>query len=75
MMKLTQKDRILKHLKSGKSLTRLNAWDRLGVIETPARISELRLDGWPITTKMIAVKNRYGESVKVARWSMQEAEQ
>ena len=72
---MTQQERILKHLKSGKSLTRLDSWDKLGVIETPARISELRLKGWPIVTKMTAVKNRYGESVKVARWSMQESEQ
>ena len=68
---MTQQERILKHLKAGKSLTRLNAWDTLGVIETPARISELRLKGWPIATKMIAVKNRYGESVRVARWTME----
>ena len=69
-MKLTQKDRILKHLKSGKSLTRLNAWDRLGVIETPARISELRAEGHTIFTERKTVLNRYGDSVQIAEWSM-----
>ena len=32
---MSQKDRVLQYLKQGKALTRLNAWDELGVIETP----------------------------------------
>jgi len=66
----TQKERLLKHLKSGKSITRLQGWDKLGILELPARISELRAGGWPIQTKMKTVKNRYGESVHIAVWSM-----
>ncbi len=65
---MTQKKRILDYLKSGKLLTRLNSWSELGVLEAPARISELRQDGWPIETEMYAVENRYGETVRVARW-------
>lgn len=65
-----QKQRILDHLKSGKTLTRLNSWSELGVIEAPARITELRQEGYPINTEMRPVKNRYGETVRVAVWSM-----
>ncbi len=67
---MTQRDRILKYLQSGQTLTRLNSWNELGVLEAPARISELRAAGWPIITTMYTVTNRYGEKVRVARWSM-----
>lgn len=64
----SQKDRIKSYLDSGLTLTRLNAWSELGILECPARISELRSEGYPVSTKMITVQNRYGESVRVAEW-------
>lgn len=63
----SQSDRIRAYLDSGKTLTRLNAWSELGILEAPARISELR-HTYPISTTMITVTNRYGESVRVAEW-------
>ena len=66
----SQKERILDYLKSGKVLTRLNSWETLGVLEAPARISELRQDGWAIRTDMVSVKNRYFEDCRIARWSL-----
>lgn len=68
MKKPSQKDRIRKYLDAGHTLTRLNAWDVLGVLEAPARCTELRAQGYPIITKMISVRNRFGESVRVAEW-------
>jgi hypothetical protein len=65
---MSQKDRVLQYLKKGNVLTRLNAWDELGVIETPARISELRNEGHPIQTSMKPIINRYGETVRIAEW-------
>ena len=65
---MSQKDRVLQYLKQGKTLTRLNAWDELGVIETPARISELRQEGHEIQTSMKPIINRYGETVRIAEW-------
>ena len=67
---MTQHQRILDHLEAGNKLTRLQAWDLLGVLEAPARISELRAKGYIIITKMISVMNRYGEKVSIAEWSM-----
>ena len=66
----SQKERILDYLKSGKVLTRLNSWEELGVLEAPARISELRQDNWAIHTEMVSVKNRYGEDCRIAKWSL-----
>jgi hypothetical protein len=68
---MSQCDRILSYLRTGKVLTRLNSWHELGVIEAPARISELRAQGHQIKTDMVSVRNRFGESVKIAHWSMQ----
>ena len=67
---MSQKKRILSHLESGKTLTRLSAWDELGVIEAPARISELRGEGHKIFSERKTVLNRYGESVQIAEWFM-----
>ena len=67
---MTQKQRILDYLKSGKTLTRLNSWSELGILEAPARISELRTEGHLINTEMVEVTNRFGERVKVAKWSL-----
>jgi len=67
---LNQRDRILKYLEMGQTLTRLNAWARLGILEAPARISELRAEGHNIKTNMVKVRNRYGHKVSVAEWSM-----
>lgn len=64
----SQKDRIRNYLDSGQTLTRLNAWSELGILECPARISELRSEGYPVSTTMITVLNRYGEAVRVAEW-------
>jgi hypothetical protein len=68
---MTQKQRILEYLRSGKKLSRLESWAELGILECPARISELRREGHAITTTMIPVYNRYGERVKVAEWRLE----
>lgn len=49
---------------------RVEAWSQLGILEAPARISELKAQGHDIKTQMIEVKNRYGEPVRIAEWSM-----
>lgn len=67
---MTQRERIYEYLQAGNKLTRLNAWDQLGILEAPARISELRAAGAPIVTTMREVRNRFGEPVKVAEWTM-----
>jgi len=67
---MTQKQRLLEYLQSGLKLTRINAWAQLGILECPARLSELRRDGHKIRTDRKTVTNRYGEKVSVAVWSM-----
>ena len=69
---MSQKTRILQHLEEGRSLNRLDSWQELGVLEAPARISELRKDVYPIVTQLSDVTNRYGEKVKVATWHLEQ---
>ncbi len=66
----TQNERLLNWLESGLSITRLEGWDKLGIIELPARISELKFKGHAIITDRVTVRNRYGEAVSVAKWSL-----
>ena len=68
--RLKQKDIILEWLESGNSLTRLTAWEELGILEAPARISELRKEGHEIETDKVQVSNRHGHTVTVARWKL-----
>ena len=72
---MSQKTRILKRLQKGQTLTRMKMITDLGILEGAARICELRGDGWKIRTEMVVVENRYGESTKVARYSLDPAQQ
>lgn len=69
---MNQRQRILDYLESGKTLTRINSWEELGILEAPARIHELKAAGHDIRTKTVEVTNRYGEIVRIAEWSMAE---
>jgi len=66
---MTQKDRILEYLKSGKTLTRWIGLMDLSIWETPARISELKSDGHKITTKIIPSIDRNGKVCHIAEWT------
>jgi hypothetical protein len=65
----SQKERIRKYLDSGKTLTRLTAWDKLGIVELSARVCTLQDEGYPVKIKIVSVKNRFGEFVRVAKYS------
>lgn len=69
---MSQQDRILAYLQEGRTLTRLNSWEQLGILEAPARISELRAKGHQIHTRMVPVRNRFNEVVKIAHWTLRE---
>jgi hypothetical protein len=67
---MSQGKRILEFLETGQTLKRTECWEKLGILEAPARISELRAKGHDIKTKLIKIKNRYGETVRIAEWSL-----
>lgn len=69
-MKATQAERVLKYIHDFGSITQLEALNDLGVMRLASRISDLKKDGYPITGKVEAVKNRYGENCYVKRYSL-----
>ena len=62
------KERILKHFKSGNSLTSQEAFEKFGITRLSARIKELRDMGYDIRTSMEKAENRYGEPTQYARY-------
>lgn len=57
----SQKLRILEFILTGCGLTQLQALNYFGCFRLPARISELRENGWPIRMRMIEVETIYGK--------------
>lgn len=74
MVKLTQNERVLVYIEENGSITQLEALNDLGVFRLASRISDLRKLGYPITSKMETVKNRFGENCKIKRYSLLRSE-
>lgn len=64
----SQKDAIYNHLKSGKSITPIEALNRYGSFRLGAIIHKLRREGYEIETKYIT--NKYGN--KFAEYKMKQ---
>ena len=59
--KPTQNQRILNYINQFGSINQLEALQDLGVMRLASRISDLKKQGYPITSKSKVVYNRYGE--------------
>ena len=70
-MALTQCDKILRHLQDYGSISQMDALREYGIMRLASRISDLKRQGYPVTREMVAWKNRYGETVTYARYSLQ----
>ena len=67
---MTQNERILEYLNKHGSITPIDAMIDLGVMRLASRISDLKNMGYRIESKMITVKNRFGEECKVAEYKL-----
>ncbi len=70
--KPTQNQRVLDYIEETGGITQLEALNELGVMRLASRVSDLRRRGHRITSKMIPVKNRYGETCYIKRYMMEE---
>lgn len=68
--KETQANKVLKHLKKGRSITSLSALKLFGIISTPKRLCEIQAMGYKIDKKRIAVINRFGDRVYINKYSL-----
>ena len=69
-MKATQCERILKYIEENGSITQLDALRELGCMRLASRISDLKRQGVPVKRTMETAKNRYGEPISYARYSV-----
>ena len=71
--KQTQVDRVLDYMTLHGSITRVEAMTDIGVANLTAVIDTLRHRvGVPIKTNMVKGKNRYGEKITYAKYSIEE---
>ena len=72
MVKLTQCDRILRHMKDYGSITSLEAVTEYGIMRLASRITDLRAQGITIVSETKTGKNRYGETTHFAVYRLAE---
>ena len=60
-MKMTQCERILRHLRDYGSISGLEAISEYGIMRLASRITDLKKKGYVITSERMNGKNRYGE--------------
>ena len=70
--KPTQAQRVLDYIKEFGSITQIEALRDLGVMRLASRITDLRRMGVKIVSTTDTVKNRYGESCHIKRYSLKE---
>lgn len=71
-MKITQCDRILRHMKDYGSITSLEAVNEYGIMRLASRINDLRAQGIAIVSEVKTGKNRYGEDTHFAVYKLKE---
>ena len=62
MAKMTQCERILRHLNDHGSITSLEAMSEYGIMRLASRINDLKGMGYPILSERATGKNRYDET-------------
>lgn len=71
--KPTQAQRVLDYISEFGSITQMEAMQDLGVMRLASRISELKKNGYPIRSEVVAVKNRFEENCYIKRYSLEVA--
>lgn len=62
MAKLTQCERIIRHLEDFGSITSLEAVNEYGIMRLASRINDLKGMGYAILSERVTGKNRYNET-------------
>ena len=73
-MRETHKTRVIKYIKTYGSITPLQAILDLGNTRLAATIFQLKDLGWEFETENLKVKNRFGRTTNVAKYSLKSVE-
>ena len=74
MARLTQCDRILRHMRERGSITHLEAVGEYGIQRLASRINDLKRRGYRITSETVRGKNKYGEPIHYSVYRLKEGE-
>ena len=66
----TQKQMILGHLQTHKTITSMQATRRYNILRPSNRIQELKADGFNIQTEIIYKKRRNGTTIHYAKYTL-----
>jgi hypothetical protein len=69
-MKATQCDRIIDYIKERGSITQLEALREIGCFRLASRMCDIKKQGYQVKSEMTKVKNRYGEDVSIAKYTI-----
>lgn len=70
---MTQQERIKRHLAKYGTITAAEAMQEYGIMRLAARIADLKKSGLAIRSQIVTGKNRFGESISFAKYSMEES--
>lgn len=68
---MTQKEKVLKYLQTGKGLSTMQAINWWGITRLSGRIFEIREDGHNIISTMKPVKTRDGKKTMIAVYTLE----
>ena len=71
-MKITQCERILRHMNDYGSISSLEAMNEYGIMRLASRINDLKAQGIAIVSEVKTGKNRYGEDTHFAVYKLKE---
>lgn len=74
MAKLTQCERVLRHLEDFGSITSLEAMSEYGIMRLASRITDLKDQGYAIVSERVTGKNRYDEATSYSKYRLAEKE-
>lgn len=69
---MTQKKMVMEYIKDFGSISPLEALSDLGIMRLASRVTDLKKDGVKIVKSMEKSKNRYGKTVRYARYRIGE---
>ena len=74
MAKMTQCDRVLRHLEDFGSITALEAMGEYGIMRLASRIADLKGQGYDIVSERKTAKNRYNEPTNFSVYRLRNKE-
>lgn len=74
MAKLTQCERVLRHLEDYGAISSLEAMQEYGIMRLASRINDLKCAGVPIVSERCTSKNRYGEQTSYSVYRLRNKE-